>query len=91
MTIRNAELADRAGGLMTAEDVGRLCDHFGEWLQAQRGRDSIVGELADRAGLDDGFPWYATPEAVRGHLLASGSDEAWLDALDAAARDWRGE
>lgn len=56
------------------DDVGRLAEAFGEWLHAQTGRDSLVGELADRALLDARFPWSAAPEAIRDHLMGLGSD-----------------
>ena len=70
-------------------DVGRLVDGFGERLHARTGRDSPVGELADRALLDDRVPWFVTPEA----RLPSGSrlGRRLARALDVALRDWKGQ
>ena len=64
--------------------------NFSEWLFDQRGRDSLVGELADQASADPKFPRRGSPAEARAHLALSSADIGWFEALDTAVRDWAG-
>lgn len=61
---------------------------FGRWLLEQAGRDDLIGELAQGAAQDHGFPRNGDVEAVRLYLARAGADEDVLTALDDAELDW---
>lgn len=61
---------------------------FGRWLLAQRGRDGEIGQLADAAGRDPGFPRDGDFTAISKRLNALQADPEMHEALEQAELDW---
>ena len=61
---------------------------FGRWLLSQTDRDDAVGELAQNAARDPGFPRDGTTDTVSCRLNTLGADGDMHLALEDAALDW---
>jgi hypothetical protein len=61
---------------------------FGRWLLQQAGADGFLGQLAQAAKNDRGFPKDGSPEDVRKRLNTLGADPDMHEALDDAELDW---
>jgi hypothetical protein len=61
---------------------------FARWLLAQKTRADAIGDLAQCAARDPGFPRDGTPDAVSCRLNAVGADGDLHAALEDAALDW---
>jgi hypothetical protein len=61
---------------------------FGRWLLLQSERDGFLGQLAQAARGDRGFPKDGDPEALRKRLNTLGADPDMHEALDDAELDW---
>lgn len=61
---------------------------FGRWLLSQADRSGSIGELAQSAARDPGFPRDGTLDAVSCRLNAVGADGDLHAALEDAALDW---
>jgi hypothetical protein len=61
---------------------------FGRWVLEQAGRGGFLGQLADIAKSDRGFPKDGTPDAVRKRLGDTGADPEMFEAVDDAELDW---
>ena len=69
-------------------DTRRPKPAFGRWLLTQANRSGSIGELAQCAARDPGFPRDGTPDAVSCRLNAVGAEGDLHDALDDAQLDW---
>ena len=61
---------------------------LGRWLVAQRGRDDSIGQLADAARRDPGFPLDGNFEAISKRLNMQSADPDMHEALEQAELDW---
>ncbi|WP_288457825.1 YozE family protein [uncultured Sphingomonas sp.] len=61
---------------------------LGRWLLGQRGREDLIGQLADAARRDPGFPTDGDFEAISKRLNIVGADPDMHEALDQAELDW---
>lgn len=61
---------------------------FGRWLLLQADAGGFLGQLAQAAKNDRGFPKDGDPEAVRKRLNTLGADPDMHEALDDAELDW---
>jgi uncharacterized protein YozE (UPF0346 family) len=61
---------------------------FGAWLRAQRGRDDVVGDLAEDAASDRHFPRSRKQEVYIARLKAMGASPEALEALRQAWQEW---
>ena len=57
---------------------------FSNWLRQNTVRDDAVGDFAQDAGMDFGFPATGSKDKVRNYLQLKGACELALDAFDAA-------
>lgn len=58
------------------------------WLIGQRNRDDLVGQLAEAARRDTGFPLDGDFAAISTRLNAVGANPDMHEALDQAELDW---
>lgn len=58
------------------------------WLLAQQSRSDIVGQLADAARRDPGFPVNGDFDAISERLNTVGADGDMHEALELAELDW---
>lgn len=65
-----------------------MLPEFGRWLIAQNDRHDWIGLLAAHAAKDPAFPIDGSPDDVRLHLAAKGSDPDSFEMLDDAERAW---
>lgn len=63
---------------------------FGTWLLTQVGREGWIGDLANAAKSDRGFPRDGDPDAVRARLNEKQAESDMFEAVDAAESAWRG-
>lgn len=61
---------------------------FGRWLLLQVDRRDFIGQLANIARSDRGFPKDGDPDAVRRRLGDTGTDPEMFEAVDDAELDW---
>ena len=61
---------------------------LGRWLLSQHARTDIVGELAQSARRDPGFPADGDFAAISKRLNALGADGDMHEALETAELDW---
>lgn len=69
-------------------DTRRPRTAFGRWLLTQATRPGAIGELAQCAARDPGFPRDGTVDAVSCRLNAVGADGDLHAALEDAELDW---
>ncbi|WP_425230250.1 YozE family protein [Sphingomonas sp.] len=69
-------------------DTRRPKPAFGQWLLNQKNRTDAIGELAQAAARDPGFPREGTADAVSCRLNAVGADGELHAALEDATLDW---
>jgi uncharacterized protein YozE (UPF0346 family) len=69
-------------------DTRRPKPTFGRWLLSQATRSDPIGELAQRAARDPGFPRDGTADAVSCRLNAVGADGDVHQALEDAELDY---
>lgn len=61
---------------------------FGTWLLTQRDAGGFIGQLANAAAIDRGFPRFGDVDAARKWLQANrASGDDW-EALDGAETKW---
>ena len=63
---------------------------FGAWLLGQTRRGGLIGNLAEAATKDRGFPKGRSPEDVRARLRAVMAEGDMFEAVDDAEMAWAG-
>jgi hypothetical protein len=71
-------------------DEDEAIETFGSWLLAQVGREGWIGDLANAAKSDRGFPRDGDPDAVRARPNEKQAESDMFEAVDAAESAWRG-
>ena len=69
-------------------EIRRPKPAFGRWLLDQANRADPIGDLAQRAARDPGFPRDGTADAVSCRLNAVGADGDVHQALEEAELDY---